>query len=161
MQSQLLVLPLTGLPQTLKSIFSILLPSHEWSAVILHMDFTWREQFRDSCLLFLEFLAFSFFYFMVHCQNAIRHSQQQLQRGSPPRHPSATGEDKQSFFMCFLSFIISKWDAAIEACSVEIRNVPRVLYCYQESAGVYKHYVYTHTHAHIYTHTYIFTHSNT
>lgn len=67
-QNQLLALPLTGLPQILKSIFSILfslrgrlIPTSDqqpFCVWILPGEATFKH------LLFLEFLAFSFFFFL-------------------------------------------------------------------------------------------------
>lgn len=130
MQNQLLLLPLSGLPQTPKSIFSILLSStsrfiptvtSSHSASGFYLNRTVHPT-PDSSLLFSEFLAFSFIS-RSPAKMPSSAPESSKERGSPPRHPSAAGEEKQSFFIRFVSLVVSKWDATLEACLVEIRNV--------------------------------------
>lgn len=118
-KNQLPALPLTGLPQMLKSIFSILLslrgrliPTSDqqpFSVWVL------PEKATDDRLLFLEFLAFSclwgffclfslfclFLFPMVHCQNPSSHSSSCEWRSSHPDAPLLRQTTSHHFLFAF------------------------------------------------------------
>lgn len=114
MQNQLLVLPLAGLPQILKPIFSILLslpgrfiPTSDQESFRIGILPEWNGlPYNRQLPAIFRVCSFSL-YFTARCQNAIRPREQRLQRDSPPRHPSAMGEDKHSFLISFLSLVSS------------------------------------------------------
>lgn len=155
MQNQLLAWPCTDLPQVLMSISSLSLftcqpDSHMWPALVLQMDFTQKEHSTDSCLAIYR--AFVFFLPLFHgplskcnqTQSAVT-----ANRGSPPWR-------KTQPIICFLSFTITKWGGTSEEYLVKIRNIPRVLFCHQESKGVYIKNIYS-----LYKGIYIFLHLHT
>lgn len=111
MQNQLLLLPLSGLPQIPKSIFSIL-PSSTWQ-VHSHSD---QQSFHIWILpeqnsppytrqLPAIFRVFSFFlYFTVRCQNPISPRKQQRERVPTPTSICCRRREAVIFYtLCFLS----------------------------------------------------------